>query len=76
MTNTLSLEENKIAFIIILVSSMFIIFHIMTGTKSVSQKNVINRSKIIKQLMIDEDISKKDAEKIYYENNPQELQTE
>lgn len=76
MTKPLNLQENKIAFFIMLISSMFIIFHILTGTKSVSQNNVINRNKMIKQLMIDEDISKKDAEKIYYENNPQELQTE
>lgn len=70
------LENNRIAYIIILASILFILFHLLIGTRSIKSIKSSNRVKKIKKIMINMDISKKEAEAIYYENHPEELNPE
>lgn len=76
MNKSLNIAENKIAIVIILVSVMFTLFHVLTGTKSTGQMEIIKRNREIKKIMIEEDVSKKEAEEIYYYDHPQELKTD
>lgn len=63
-------KENKIAIMLVLVSCMFLFFHLLTGTKSISKKKELEKRIEIKKIMIEDDVNSSEAETIYYEQHP------
>lgn len=60
MNHSYNIKNNKIAILIILVSLMFLLFHLLTGTLSKKQTK-------IEKLMFEDNMSKRKAEERYYE---------
>ena len=65
-------KENKIAILIILFSSMFLFFHLLTGTKSISKQKELKKRIEIKRIMTKYEVNASEAETRYYEQNPNE----
>jgi len=65
-------KDNKIAIIIILFSLMFLFFHLLTGTKSISKQKELNKKIEIKRIMTEYEVNSSEAETMYYDKYPNE----
>ena len=65
-------KENKIAILIILFSSMFLFFHLLTGTKSISKQKELKKRIEIKRIMTEYEVNASEAETRYYDKYPNE----
>lgn len=65
-------KDNKIAIIIILFSLMFLFFHLLTGTKSISKQKELNKKIEIKSIMTEYEVNSSEAETMYYDKYPNE----
>ena len=65
-------KDNKIAIIIILFSLMFLFFHLLTGTKSISKQKELNKRIEIKRIMTEYEVNSTEAETMYYDKYPNE----
>lgn len=68
----INLKNNKLAILLIVSSLMFLMYHLLTGTKSLNKSKELEKKIEIKKIMSQEDVNSSEAETIYYENHPNE----